>query len=220
MKKRMLFLSLFAFCLSLLVACSCEHNWIEATCDIPRTCSLCEEIEAPPLGHSWIAATCEAPKRCENCTAIEGDALGHSWMEATTQKPKTCGTCGKTEGAPLIVDFEDSIACVGIKSILRDSLSAFKPSFEFDDSGTFYVHLEAPEGTVMAILLSRNDIADSWESLIDSLRSISKDAAECFSADGYNVGCCIMLHNDMETDKIILSTYNGYVIVDIMEELK
>lgn len=220
MKRTILIMSQLVIYLCLFVACSCEHEWIEATCDTPRTCSLCEEIEGTPLGHSWIAATCETPKRCENCAAIEGDALGHNWKEATTQKPKTCGTCGKTEGSPLTVDFEDSLACIGIKSILRDSLGAFKPLFEYDDSGVFYVHLEAPEGTVMAILLSRNDIADSWESLTDSLSSISKDAAECFSADGYDVGCCIMLHNDMEPDNIILSTYNGYVIVDIMEDLK
>ena len=202
----------------LFIVFDCKHEWIEATCSAPKTCSLCEKTEGTPLGHKWIAATCEIPKTCKNCSSLSGEALGHNWTEATTEKPKTCKACGKTEGSPLSVDFEDSISYIGVKSIIRDTLSDYNPWFEYD-SGILHVHLYAPEGTVMALLLSMDEIADSWESLIESLCSISNDAVECFSLDGYDVSCSLMLHSDLDTEKIILGIYNGIIIFNIADEI-
>lgn len=51
------------------------HTWVDATCDIAKTCDLCGETEGEPLGHTWIDATYEAPKTCETCGATEGEAL-------------------------------------------------------------------------------------------------------------------------------------------------
>lgn len=210
-------LSLMVF---LFAVCGCKHEWVAATCDTPKTCSLCEKSEGTPLGHTWFAATCETPKKCKICSVLSGEALGHNWIEATTEKPKTCATCGKTEGKTLLVDFEDSISCIGMKSILRDTLAGLDPYFEYDDSGIFYVHLDAPDGTLMALLLSMDEIANDWESLTESMCSISKDAAECFAMDGYDVSCSVMLHSDLDPNKIIFATYNGMVVVDAMEELQ
>ena len=53
------------------------------------------------LGHDWADATCTAPKTCSRCDATEGTALGHAWKDATCTAPKTCNTCGATEGDPL-----------------------------------------------------------------------------------------------------------------------
>ena len=58
-----------AFCLT---ACGCEHEWTEATCLTPKTCTLCQEIEGEALGHTWKNATCTAPKTCETCRETEG----------------------------------------------------------------------------------------------------------------------------------------------------
>lgn len=79
----------------------CNHNWIEATCTDPRTCSICGEIEGVPLGHTWLEATCTEPKTCSICGETEGEPLGHTWLEATCTESKTCSVCGESEGEPL-----------------------------------------------------------------------------------------------------------------------
>lgn len=77
---------------------TCSHNWKNATCIAPKTCSKCGATEGSVAGHSWNNATCTAPKTCSKCNATEGSATGHSWNNATCTAPKTCKTCGATEG--------------------------------------------------------------------------------------------------------------------------
>lgn len=84
-----------------LTACGCKHEWVEASCETPKTCTLCEEVEGEPLGHSWQEATCETAKTCSACGLTEGDALGHDWVDATCETPKTCSICSHTEGDAL-----------------------------------------------------------------------------------------------------------------------
>ena len=36
-----------------LSACSCRHEWTDATCTEPKVCSKCGETEGDALGHSW-----------------------------------------------------------------------------------------------------------------------------------------------------------------------
>jgi len=52
-------------------------------------------------GHKWVDADCDTPKTCSVCEATDGDALGHDWIDATTEAPKTCDRCGLTEGDKL-----------------------------------------------------------------------------------------------------------------------
>ena len=88
-------------CLCLLAGCSCKHEWNEATCQLPKTCSLCGQTEGETVGHSWASATCTAPKTCTVCALTEGEALEHSWIPATCQSPETCSTCGLAQGGLL-----------------------------------------------------------------------------------------------------------------------
>ena len=76
-----------------------NHNWQEATCSAPKTCSACGKTEGEVLSHNWQEATCSAPKTCSACGKTEGDALSHNWQEATCTEPKTCSVCSATEGA-------------------------------------------------------------------------------------------------------------------------
>ena len=85
----------------MLVGCGHTHNWQEATCVSPKTCSDCGEAEGQPLGHTWTDATCTQPKTCSVCQITEGEAFGHVWQDATCEKPKECKVCGETEGQPL-----------------------------------------------------------------------------------------------------------------------
>ena len=69
-------------------------------CDICKTVLLAQE-EILPLGHQWTDATCTAPKTCSVCGATEGSAAGHQWVDATCDTPKTCLICGTTDGEAL-----------------------------------------------------------------------------------------------------------------------
>lgn len=52
-------------------------------------------------GHTWVDATCEVAKTCSVCGTTQGVALGHTWIDANYQQPKTCSVCKATEGGPL-----------------------------------------------------------------------------------------------------------------------
>lgn len=99
--KRMLLIAFGMVMLLSLSGCCIRHDWVEATCEVPKTCSKCGKTEGEALGHEWVEATCEAPKTCSRCGKTEGEALGHKWVEATCENPKTCSVCGKTEGEAL-----------------------------------------------------------------------------------------------------------------------
>lgn len=119
-----IFIMIFLFTFS---ACGCEHQWENATCLTPKTCSLCGETEGElaehiyskatcttpkiceickksegePIGHNFTDATCTSPKKCTTCSFTEGEALGHIWKPATYEKPSTCYVCGATTGEKL-----------------------------------------------------------------------------------------------------------------------
>ena len=86
---------------SMLVGCHMSHEWQEATCTTPKTCSVGGETEGEALGHTWVEASCAEPKHCSTCGETEGEALTHSWTEATCKEPKHCSVCGETEGNAL-----------------------------------------------------------------------------------------------------------------------
>ena len=85
----------------LLAGCGSNHEWTEATCMEPKTCSVCGETEGAPLGHTWNEATCTEPKTCTVCGITSGRANGHDWESATASSPKKCRVCGLTEGEVL-----------------------------------------------------------------------------------------------------------------------
>jgi len=77
-KKEICFtIALFVFC-AVLSSCACRHEWVEATCESPKTCAKCEEIEGEPLGHSptgWktvkeatVLSAGERVKKCSRCS--------------------------------------------------------------------------------------------------------------------------------------------------------
>mgnify|MGYP002580615356 CR=1 FL=1 len=58
----------------------CIHEWIEATCDSPETCSICGETQGEPLDHRVDTWTVDADPTC----SAEGRQHGE------------CANCGKT----------------------------------------------------------------------------------------------------------------------------
>ena len=80
----------------------CVHNWIEANCLDPMTCTDCGKTEGSVVAvHAWIDATCLAPRTCIDCGETEGSVLEHSWREANFQQPQTCTECGEIYGPRL-----------------------------------------------------------------------------------------------------------------------
>ena len=90
---------------------TCNHEFTEATCEKPKTCTKCGVTEGEALGHNWVDATCEKAKHCTRCEATEGEALGHNWVDATYEEPKHCTRCDKTEGEPLEKPTEAAKGC-------------------------------------------------------------------------------------------------------------
>ena len=77
------------------------HTWVDADCDTPKTCSVCNKTEGDALGHSWSEVTCLTPKTCSVCQTTEGDALGHT-PEADDGNCMTeikCGVCDEVTTA-------------------------------------------------------------------------------------------------------------------------
>ncbi len=83
-----------------------DHVWQPATCRQPETCAYCGLTRGGLGDHDWEPATCARPKTCKVCGATEGGPGEHDWEPATCQHPKTCRVCGATEGSPGAHDWE------------------------------------------------------------------------------------------------------------------
>ena len=93
-------------CLSLAACGECEHQWQEADCENPKTCSLCGETEGNALGHDWQGGDCQNPQVCARC-GKEGKVLDThqegEWEKTTIDAEnflqnyeKKCVICGKS----------------------------------------------------------------------------------------------------------------------------
>ena len=119
MLKTIIVLMALVLAISVLSGCEfipqqveCEHNFTEASCLTPKTCSICGKVEGEALGHSEEAlagkdATCTEAgltdgKKCSVCGEIlvaraEIPATGHT-EEALPGEEPTCTSTGITEG--------------------------------------------------------------------------------------------------------------------------
>ena len=93
----------YVITLSVAAEAECQHQWNDATCKAPKTCSLCGETEGEVGDHSWEDATCKAPKTCSVCDATEGEVGDHSYVDGI------CSVCGEAEAAEPPVPFSQEI---------------------------------------------------------------------------------------------------------------
>ena len=108
MKKNVWILILTMALMLVLAGCGCEHEWEDANCEKPKTCTKCGETEGAPLGHTWKAATCLDAKTCEVCQKTEGEAKGHTWEAATCLLPEKCADCHETRGEALSHNWQEA----------------------------------------------------------------------------------------------------------------
>ncbi|MBQ7295259.1 MAG: zinc ribbon domain-containing protein [Clostridia bacterium] len=86
LKKVVIAVILIFFIISFFNWIKCEHEYYEATCELPQICMHCEKEKGEPLGHTWVEASCSAPKTCSRCEETVGDALEHTpgkWKKTT-----------------------------------------------------------------------------------------------------------------------------------------
>ena len=76
---------------------TCQHQWIDASCTVSKTCMICQATEGGPLGHDWADATCEAPQTCQRCALTDGKSLGHDFEGVTCTDAGACSRC-QTKG--------------------------------------------------------------------------------------------------------------------------
>ena len=88
----------------------CSHEWIEATCQTPRTCRLCGETQGEVGAHTYIinviAPTCQAPgytlHTCSLCKTQymdqQTEKLPHTGGTATCIEKAVCEVCGDEYG--------------------------------------------------------------------------------------------------------------------------
>lgn len=92
MRRGFCLLAAVILCLAL-TGCGCEHIWEDATCLVPKTCSLCGETEGDAAGHVWQEADCTTPETCSHCGDVRNGALGHEWLAATCETDEVCTLC-------------------------------------------------------------------------------------------------------------------------------
>ena len=159
------------FCLAscqLVPPSTCEHDWVDATCTAPKTCSVCGETEGEALGHNAIevfgqAPTCTEPGQtnfvyCDVCDKNLSEAkeiapLGHT-EETVAGTPATCTEAGKTDGKKCTV--------CGVTTVEQTTIDALGHTPEADDGdvttavkcandGCDYVFVEAKEAITLTI---------------------------------------------------------------------
>ena len=74
------------------------HNWIDATCDEPKTCSICGATEGEKNEHvftdAWVSDATGHWHKCENCDETNSKADHVPGPEATETEPQVCTVCG------------------------------------------------------------------------------------------------------------------------------
>lgn len=66
------------------------HNFSNATCDKPATCS-CGATNGNALGHNFTTATCVAPSTCKTCGITKGTTTNHNFVNGV------CAVCRKND---------------------------------------------------------------------------------------------------------------------------
>lgn len=133
MKRRLFVIFSLVICLCIFTSCNKEkkclkngHEWLEATCEKPRTCSRCGATEGGLDEHDWqdlkvvLKPTCyEKGKKqimCAVCGKLEEVEMAteHTWNKATCFAPKTCKLCGVTEGTHLEHQWGEATCKTGV----------------------------------------------------------------------------------------------------------
>lgn len=203
MKKFFALLTILILTAALLVACGCDHDYAEADCNDPKTCTKCGATEGEELGHDYAEADCNAPKTCTRCGKTRGDALGHewvgadcdnpeicsrcnvtgeaalghSWVDADCTNPKTCSVCAITEGEALGHVFADYVDCANPPVCGNCGI----PSAEAKEHTWAEATCDTPQTCTVCAVTEGEALGHSW---IDATYEAPKTCAVCGLTEG------------------------------------
>lgn len=80
-----------------------SHEWVEANCTTPKTCSICGKTEGNPTEHIYVEATCTEARKCSACGETFGEPLGHD------VEIGPCGRCGKFANFAMLKQIIDDV---------------------------------------------------------------------------------------------------------------
>ena len=104
---------LLAFILVLTLSACHKHSWEPATCDKPKTCSVCGKTSGDPLGHSWGEPEYEWSEDLSSVTASRFCQNDHSHVESETVVPVVeetkAATCTEPGESVFTAAFENTI---------------------------------------------------------------------------------------------------------------
>lgn len=141
------------------------------------------------FGHDWVEATCTAPKTCSICGITEGSTLSpdgtHHWEEATCTKPKTCSICGEAEGESLGHDYNEKGVCQRC-----NAHKEYQNSYGyFSKSELYSMAKDAIENAVYPVYVSDFDSLDVYiEKVTDSKMGVGRDSFTVVSSAEFSSG--------------------------------
>ncbi len=150
-----------------------EHNWIEATCQSPKTCTICQLNDGSVGEHKWTEATCYTPQTCKICGITEGETTNeHDWTTETEDSPSVCIFCRKMR--PLRTLPENGQVFIGSDLARNSTLTIHDDWFS---STYYYIKLKDEYGKdVFSFFVSpRQALLDSagYQVDLDALREIT-----------------------------------------------
>lgn len=173
--------------LMLITACGCDHEWIDATCQVPRTCGLCGKTQGEvSLWHDWLDPDCFTPYTCSVCGLTEGEPLEHEYTEGF------CTRCYSIDES--YVDYNN----YGFIDLMHNNkLCLSVKGFKLGDES--YVKVE---GLAFKTFYENHTVNGSIYSLKDNLDTVSScsDSYDILNLDVYEEGGkaqCIYENNDV-----------------------
>lgn len=133
--------------LMFLTSCGCKHEWKDATCMEPKTCTKCGKTEGNNRRHEWKDATCIEPKTCTLCGETKGNSLGpvgHKFEVGKTIVMPTCTEKGMRE-----------VVCSVCGGKITETISA---KHQYKDGYCVVCFAEDPE-----LVAIKSKIKGTWE---------------------------------------------------------
>lgn len=175
--KRTLKVSLLSLMLALcmligLSSCSlfCKHEWKDATCTDPKTCTRCSKTEGDALGHTGGNATCSQKAVCSVCGAEYGDLAAHTFTEEIVKDEalKAAASCANA------ATYYKSCTCGAISTNAADVFfvgTASRHQYEnnvctvcgFDATTPYYLNFVSSFGTTDRISVTLKNLVIGHE---------------------------------------------------------
>ena len=169
------------------------HDWSDATCTAPKTCSRCGATEGNALGHdfavSWSSDASGHWHACSRCDAKDGEATHTPDREAATETdPIKCSVCDYIITPALgmqdyIVEMPVSIA-VKLTGDKKPAKETFK--FEIYDLGVEDAEFEILNDSVTAENIAFDENGVAFIEGIIKIKVTGEDQL-CNLTEGFNV---------------------------------